>query len=248
MPRLQSRQDLIDYCLRRLGEPVIQVAQNLDPDQIEDRIDDAFQFFHDYHFDGVEKSFLPIQITQDHIDDRYIQVPDDVMSIIKVVPFGNAARKMGMFDVQYQMRLNDLYTFSSQSLIYYDMMQRHLSLLQFEFNVEPGIQYTRHQGRLSINHDWGNLEVGSYIIIECYRALDPEVYNNIYDDRWLKLYATELIRRQWGENLSKHSGIVLVGGVTLNGIDIWNKANENLEKLEQQVKDEFQLPVDFMTG
>jgi hypothetical protein len=242
-----SRQDLIDYCLRRLGSPVIEI--NVDPDQIEDRIDDAFQYFQDYHFDGVEKVFLKHQLTTLDVANKFIQIPPPVISVQRVLPVGSSNQSMGMFDIQYQMRLNDLYTFTSTSILHYDVMRKHLALLEFEFNVDPGIEFERHQQQLRINWDWNNsVAVGSFIIIDCYRILDPNQYPDVYNDRWLKAYATELIRRQWGENLMKYQGVALIGGTTLNGTDIYTKALDNIDKLEQQVKDEFQLPIDFIMG
>ena len=242
-----TRTELIDYCLRRLGAPVIEI--NVDPDQIEDRIDDAFQFFHDYHFDGVERVILQHKITAQDVANRYIAIPAPIISIVRVMPIGNGSQNMGMFDIQYQMRLNDLYSFTSTSIMYYDIMQKHLALLRFEFNTDPGIQFSRHQGQLWINHDWNNSAIiDSYMIIDCYRMLDPNMYPDVYNDRWLKAYCTEAIRKQWGENLMKYSGVTLIGGTQLNGGEIYQKALDNLDKLEQQVKDEFQLPVDFLLG
>jgi hypothetical protein len=246
MAKPATRDDLIQYCLRRLGFPVLEI--NIDPDQVEDRIDDAFEFFHDYHFDGVEKVYLAHKLTQTEITNKTIPVPAPVISITRIIPLGNSNRSMGMFDVQYQMRLNDLYTFSSTSIIHYDVMQKHLALLNFEFNVDPSIRFTRHQQKLQIDMDWTAVAPDSFLIIECYRILDPAEYPDIYNDRWLKAYATELLRRQWGENLMKYAGAALPGGITLNGTDIYMKALENIEKLEQQVRDEFQLPPDFMVG
>lgn len=241
-----TRTQLIDYCLRRLGSPVIEI--NIDPEQIEDRIDDAFQYFQDYHFNGIEKVYLPHRITPQDIVNKYISIPNPVISITRVIPVGNSNRNMGMFDIQYQMRLNDLYSFTSTSIIHYDVMMRHLALLKFQFNTDPGMQFTRHQGRLSINHDWSNIAVNDYYIIECYRILDPDMYPDIYNDRWLLAYCTELLRRQWGENLIKYQGVSLLGNTTLNGGEIFQKAMDNLDKLEQQVKSEFQEPVDFIMG
>jgi hypothetical protein len=249
LPGPKTRQGLIDYCLRRLGAPVIEI--NVDPDQVEDRIDDAFQFFQDYHFDGVEKVFLKHQITAQDISQNYIDFSNNplIVSILRVIPITNSNRNMGMFDVQYQMRLNDLYTFTSTSIMHYDIMQKHLALLNFEFNTDPGIEFVRHQGQLHINTNWQtDFPVGSYIIIECYRILDPQSYPDVYNDRWLKAYATELIRRQWGENLMKYSGVALIGGTQLNGGEIYQKALDNLEKLEHEVQESFQLPVNFILG
>ena len=134
-----SLQNLIDFCLRRLGEPVLQVAQNLDPDQISDRIDDSILFFQDFHFDGIEKVYLAHQLTAQDITDQYIMIPPPVITVLGIVPVTNSSQNMGFFDIQYQMRLNDLYTFTSTSIVHYDVMMRHLALLNFEFNVDFGI-------------------------------------------------------------------------------------------------------------
>jgi hypothetical protein len=243
-----SRQQMIDYCLRRLGEPVIQVAQNLDPDQIDDRVDDALLYFQNYHFDGVETVYLAHSLTAQDITQEYIQIPPPVISVLGIVPVANSNQDMGFFDIQYQMRLNDLYTFTSTSIVHYDVMMRHLALLDFEFNVNSGIEFSRHQQQLHINWMWADQTVGTYIIIQCYRVLDPNQYPDIWNDLWLKEYTTELLRRQWGENLMKFNGVVMLGNVTLNGGEIYMKAQENIEKLEQRVKDEFSLPIDFFLG
>jgi len=207
-----NRQELIDYCLRRLGAPVIEI--NLDPGQIEDRVDDAFLYFQDYHFDGVERVYLAHQMTAQDITNEYIPIPAPIISVTRVLPTANSnASNIGLFDVQYQMRLNDLYTFTSTSIIHYDIMQKHLALLEFEFNADPGILFVRHQMQLRILLDWSSVSVGDYYIIECYRILDPDVYPDVYRDRWLMAYTTELLRRQWGENLIKYQGVALLGGV-----------------------------------
>jgi hypothetical protein len=244
MPLPVSRQQLIQYCLRRLGAPVLEI--NVDPDQLEDRIDDALLYYQNYHFDGVEKVYLAHRMTAQDVSNKYIPIPSPIISVLRIVPVGNSNRNMGMFDIQYQMRLNDLYTFTSTSIVHYDVMMRHLALLQFEFNTDPGIQFVRNQQKLTINMDWAGVSVGDYYIIECYRVLDPETYPNIYQDQWLLSYATELIRRQWGENLMMYQGVALLGGVTLNGGEIYQKALDNIDKLESQVKEEFQSPIDFL--
>jgi hypothetical protein len=243
-----SRETLIDYCLRRLGEPVISVAQNLDPDQIEDRVDDSLLFFQDFHFDGVEKVYLSHMITSQNIVDKFIDIPPPVISVTRVVPIDNSSETGNIFNLEYQMRLNDLYTFTSTSIIHYHMMRQHLALLEFEFNVAPSIEFTRHQMKLFIHHNWADLEVGQFLIIECYRILDPNQYTDVWNDRFLKQYTTSLIKRQWGENLKKHTGVILVGGVTLNGQQIYDEAIQEIEKLEQQVQDTYSLPINFEIG
>lgn len=245
MGKPQTRQDLIDYCYRRLGAPVLEI--NVDPDQVEDRIDDAFQYFQDFHFDGVEKVYLAHQLTAQDISNQYIPIPPLVISVTKIVPLANSSNNMGMFDIQYQMRLNDLYTFTSTSIVHYHTMMTHLALLNFEFNVESSILFQRHQQQLRIMMDWTSVAVGDYYIIECFRILDPDQYPDIYNDRWLKAYATELIRRQWGENLMKYAGVNILN-TTLNGTDIYTKALENIEKLQEECRSAMQLPIDFMMG
>jgi hypothetical protein len=249
MAKPRTRQELIDYCLRRLGAPVIEI--NVDPDQVEERIDDAFQFFRDYHFDATEKVYLAHEITQLDKDQKFIDIKGAdslITSVIRVIPMTNAAQSMGMFDIQYQMRLHDLYTFQGTSIINYDMMMQRLALLKFEFNTEPSLRWNRHQGKLYIEMDWDNLQVGSHIIIECYRVLDPDQYPDMYDDRWLKMYATALIKRQWGTNLGKLDGVILPGGITLKGGEIYQQANEEINKIEEEVQNRYELPVDFMIG
>lgn len=247
MPLPGNRQELIDYCLRRLGAPVIEI--NLDPDQIEDRISDAFLYFQQFHMDAVEKVYLSHQMTAQDITNQYIPIPPPIISVTRVLPTANSnASNIGLFDVQYQMRLNDLYTFTSTSIIHYDVMQRHLALLEFEFNADPGILFTRHQMQLRILLDWSSVSVGDFYIIEAVRILDPDQYPDVYQDRFLMAYCTELLRRQWGENLMKYQGVALLGGVTLNGGEIFQKAMDNIQKLEDEMQSTYVLPIDFLLG
>lgn len=223
---------------------------NVDEMQLEDRIDDAIQFFTEYHFDGVEQLYLPYQITQDDFDNKFIPIPPAVISVTGVVPFaGIASSSLNPFDVQYQMRLNQLYNFSNMSIIHYDMMQSYLSLLQFEFNTNPRIQFNRHQQQLHLNVDWlREFAPGSWIIIECYRVLDPVTYPAVWDDRFLKLYATALIKRQWGANLKKFVGVQLPGGVTLDGNAIYTEADAEVQKIEEEMQLRYELPPNFLVG
>lgn len=245
---IATRQQLIDYCLRRLGSPVIGI--NVDEMQLEDRIDDAVQFFVEYHFDGVEQLYLPHQITQDDFDRKYVQIPPSVISITGVVPQANSKTAgFNPFDIQYQLRLNELYNFSNMSIIQYDMMQSYLDLLKFEFNVNPRIQFNRHQQQLHLSLDWTReLAVGDWLIIECYRVLDPATYPAVWDDRFLKLYATALIKRQWGANLKKFQGVQLPGGVTLDGNAIYSEADAEVAKIEEDMQLRYELPPNFLIG
>lgn len=242
-----SRQELIDWCYRKLGAPVIEI--NVDPDQVEDRIDEAFLMFQQFHMDAVEKLYLRHQLTAQDIAQKYITIPPPIISIIRVIPINNSNQSMGMFDIQYQMRLNDLYTFTSTSIMHYDIMQKHLALLNFEFNVDPGLQFTRHQQQLGINWDWKNsVIVGSYIIIECYRILDPDMYSDVFNDKWLKDYCTCLIKLQWGSNLQKYAGVQLMGGTQLNGTELYQQALAEKDKLEEVLQSTYVLPIDFIMG
>jgi len=245
---LSARQELIDYCLRRLGSPVITI--NVDEMQLEDRIDDAIQYFSEYHFDGVEQVYLVHTVDQQNIDDQFITIPDAVLSVTGIVPL-HMSKSAGFnpFDVEYQMRLNNLYNFSNMSIIHYDMMQNFMSLLKFEFNSTPRIQFNRHQSQLHMNMDWGReVAVGDKLVIECYRVLDASTYPKVWNDRFLKQYATALIKRQWGSNLKKFQGVQLPGGVTLDGNAIYSEADAECTKIEEEMQLRYELPPNFLVG
>ena len=178
----------------------------------------------------------------------YLPMPSAVQSVLRVLPFSDRGN-LNMFDVRYQLRLNDLYDFSSESVIHYQMTMMHLDFLDMILIGEKPIQFNIHQNRLYINMDWGSdIEVGEYIIIECYRKLDPTVWTDIYDDLWLKKYSTALIKRQWGQNLSKFSGVTMLGGVTMNGEQMWTQAQEEINLLEEQSKTTWEEPLLFEIG
>jgi len=266
-----TRATFKEYCLRSLGKPVIEI--NVDPDQVEDRIDEALQYFSQYHYDGIERVYLKYQITQADIDrarsdtslpsvtdvdssttavwkeqKNYIPVPSTVMSVVKVFPF-NDKGGMNMFDVKYQLRLNDLYDFSSTSVIHYEMTMQHLDFLDHILTGDTQIRHNQHQNRLYLDLDW-QLDVadGDYIIIECYRKLDPATFVDVWDDIFLKKYTTQLIKLQWGANLSKFQGIQMLGGVALNGEQIYTQAQEEINKLEEQIQLAYELPPMHMIG
>ena len=241
-----NRVEFVDWCLRRLGAPVIEI--NVDPDQVDDRVDEALLMFQQFHCDAVEKVYLAHKMTAQDIANEYIPIPAPVISITGVVPVNNSNRSMGMFDIQYQMRLNDLYTFTSTSIVHYHVMMNHLALLNFEFNVDASIEFTRHQQQLRIHHDWTSVVVGDYYIIECYRILDPDQYPDVWNDRWLKDYTTTLIKMQWGANMQKYAGVALLGGVQLNGTELYSQALAEKDKLEQTLQDTYQEPINFIMG
>ena len=259
------------YCLRALGFGVIDI--NVSDDQADDRIDEALQYFAQYHYDGIEKMYLKYQVTADDITraasnttttatdtvdssvtasfgegNGYIPMPSSVVSVLNIFPFDDQATN-NMFDIRYQLRLNDLYDFSSTSIIHYQMTMQQLDFLSHILVGEKPIRFNQHKNRLYIDMDWSNdITAGEYLIIECYRKIDPSTYTDIFDDIYLKRYATALIKRQWGANLSKFSGVAMLGGVTMNGETIYTQAQEELEKLEEQIQLSFETPIDYMVG
>ena len=266
-----SKSTFKDYCLRSLGFGVIDI--NVSDDQVDDRIDEALQYFAQYHYDGVERMYLKHKMTQTEIDraatnetvtatDKrdssitadwlegkgFITVPEAVVSIIQVFPFDDQTTN-NMFDLRYQLRLNDLYDFSSTSIIHYEMTMRHLDFLSHILVGEKPLRFNQHQNRLYIDMDWTNdIAADEFLIIECYRKVDPDTYTDIYNDIYLKRYAIALIKRQWGANLSKFNGVAMLGGVTMNGENIYSQAIEEIEKLEEQIQLAYETPVWGMIG
>jgi hypothetical protein len=269
---ITSRETLKQYALRALGKPVIEI--NVEDDQVEDRIDEALQYFAQYHYDGVERMYLKYQVTAadvtrarsdetlstvtDTADStvtavfkegkNYIPIPSSVVSITRIFDFTDKA-SLNLFDVRYQLRLNDLYDFSSTSIIHYDMTLRHLDMLDHILVGERPIRFNQHKNRLYIDMDWANdVDEGDFIIIECYRKLDPATFTDIFDDIFLKKYLIQLIKKQWGTNLSKFQGVAMLGGVQMNGEQIYTQAQEEINKLEEQIQLSYELPPNYMMG
>ena len=266
-----TKATLKTYCLRALGSGVIDI--NVSDDQVDDRLDEALQYFAQYHYDGIEKMYLKYQITEaditraatnttttatDSVDNTvtasfgegngFIPMPQTVVSVLNIFPFSNKTTN-NMFDIRYQLRLNDLYDFSSTSIIHYDMTMKHLDMLEHMLVGEKPIRFNQHQNRLYIDMDWANdVSTGEYLIIECYRKIDPDSFTDIFDDIYLKRYATALIKRQWGANLSKFNGVAMLGGVTMNGETIYSQAQEEIEKLEELISITNSPPIMFGMG
>ena len=266
-----TKATLKSYCLRALGFGVIDI--NVSDDQVDDRIDEAIQYFSHYHYDGVEKMYLKYAITQDDIDrarsndtttatdtidssvtvsfeegKNYIPMPSSIVSVLQIFPFDDSSTN-NMFDIRYQLRLNDLYDFSSTSIVHYEMTMQQLDHLSHILTGEVPIRFNEHQNRLYLDMDWNNdIKVDEFIIIECYRKLDPATFTDIFNDMYLKRYATALIKRQWGANLSKFNGVSMLGGVTMNGETIYSQAQEELQRLEEQIQLAFELPINYMIG
>ena len=245
---ITTRQGLIDYCLRRLGQPVIEI--NIDEDQLSERVDDALEYFQEYHFDGVEKVFLKHTVTAADITNEYIPVADPVISVVRVLPIPNFdSFQGGFFNEEYQLRLQDLDNLSGTTLIDWTMTQMNFSLVDQLFGIAPQVLFNRKQNKVYLETDWSKkFIVGDVIVVEAYRALDPSTYTEVYNDMFLKRYTTALIKRQWGENLKKFTGVVLPGGITLDGKTIYDEAVEEILKIEEEMSLRYELPADGYVG
>ena len=249
MASILSRQQLKDYSLRRLGSPVIDI--NVDDSQLEDRIEDALEFFADYHYDGAEKLFLTHEVTQTDIDNGYLNmenIDDSVISVSNVLQF--STRSANMFDMQYQMALNDWYGWhNAGTMSHYAMVRQNMALVQQMLDPDKSFRFTRTTMRLYVDMKWDDeIEVGEFLALEVWAIIDPEEHKKVYNDRLLKEYVTALFKRQWGSNLSKFENIQLPGGVSFNGQQIFDQANEEVQRLEQDMQVKFEEPPGFIVG
>jgi hypothetical protein len=273
MAKPSSRQELIDYCLRRLGAPVLEI--NVAEEQIDDAVDDALQYFYERHFDGVERMYLKYKITQEDIDrgkakntsgpglvtttasetidgelkdfnfyetSNYIKVPDSVIGIEKIFKFDTSSISGGMFSIKYQLFLNDLYYFNSVELLQYSMTKSYLEDIDFLLTTDKQVRFNKRQNRLYLDIDWGSETPNNFIVLDCYRILDPNNFTNVYNDSFLKMYLTSLIKRQWGQNLIKFRGVKLPGGIELNGREIYDDAEKELQSIKERMATEYELP------
>jgi len=317
---VSTRSGLKEYALRSLGAPVLEI--NVDDDQIEDRIDEALDYWKLYHYEGVEQIYLKQQVRASEIvlttsvaanfrlaeritgatsgataevcqesnrtssgtlllvrnvtgtftageaiagansgttattstitlreyDNRYIEVPDYVWGVTKILSAGQASSSKNIFDLQYQLRLNDLYDLTSTSLIYYKTVMSHLALLDLELNGHQGFRFNRLNGRLYLDANWAtDFILGDYIIVQGYRAMDPTTWSKVYNEPWLKHYVTALFKKQWATNIKKFSGIQLPGGVTLDGDKLYDEATTEIKDLEDELQNK-SAPLDFFMG
>jgi len=276
MAKPASRQELKDYVLRQLGAPVLEI--NVADEQLDDRLDDALQYFNERHFDGVEKMFLKYKITQDDIDrgrarggnktigivttyassgigtfgweetSNYIQVPDSVIGVERVFKIDNRTITSNLFNVNYQLFLNDIYWFSSTELLNYYVTKRYLEDIDWIVNPQRQIRFNKRQDRLYLDMSWDTMVANQYLIMECYRILDPTDYSRVYNDSFLKMYFTSLVKKQWGQNLIKFQGVKLPGGIELNGRQIYDDAVKELEMIRQRMMSEYETAPFDMIG
>lgn len=317
-----SREQLKQYCLRALGAPVLEI--NVDDIQLEDRLDEALEYWRLYHYEGVEQMYMKVQIKASELtlstptatdfviaenitgqtsgakaqvcrqsdkessgntllirnvvgtflpneiitgssghtavlassnviklgeyDKRYVEVPDYVYGVTKVLNIGQASSSKNIFDLQYQLRLNDLYDLTSTSIVYYKTVMGHLSMLDLELNGHPLYRFNRMQNKLMLDVNWAtDVILGDYILVQGYRSLDPQEFTKVYNEPWLKHYVTALFKRQWAVNIKKFSGIQLPGGVTLDGDKLYLEATKEIDDLERELQNK-SAPLEFFLG
>ena len=275
MAKPSTRQELIDFCKRRLGAPVLEI--NVDDDQLDDLVDDALQYFQERHYDGVERMYLKYEVTQEDIDrgsasgtsgvgivtttatstsisgygttttnwyetSNFLQVPDSVIGVEKIFKFDVSSISGGMFSIKYQLFLNDLYHFNSVQLMQYAMTKSYLEDIDFLLTPDKQIRFNKRQDRLYLDTNWSEQSVGNYFVLDCYRALDPANFAGVYNDSFLKKYLTALIKKQWGQNLIKFKGVKLPGGIELNGREMYDDAERELQQLKESMSTEYELP------
>jgi hypothetical protein len=317
-----SREQLKQYALRALGAPVLEI--NVDNTQLEDRLDEALDYFNLYHYEGVEQMYLKHMINASlltvtssagippistklinaqggtcevirqwnkeststvwtvrnvegtwttvgseikdvanqsgpvlglvssmvlgEVDTKYITTPDYVYGVTKILNIGQASSSKNIFDLQYQLRLNDLYDLTSTSIVYYKTVMSHLAMLDLELNGHPLYRFNRLQNKLNLDVNWEtDVLVGDYILIQGYRALNPADFTKVYGEPWLKHYVTALFKKQWAINIKKFSGLQLPGGVTLDGDKLYVEATKEIEDLEDELRTK-SAPLEFFLG
>lgn len=241
-----TRSEFAEYCLRKLGKPVIEI--NVDDDQVSDRIDEALRWYWDYHFDGSEKTYYKKIITAEDIANRYITMPENIIGVINIFDMGSALGMNNLFNIRYQIALNDLYTLTSVSMVPYYMAMSHVQFLEQMLVGKQPIRYNRHINKLYIDMAWDQVAAGNYLVVEAYQVVDPDVYSDAWGDRWLGRYAACLIKQQWGQNLKKFEGMKMPGGLTFNGQKIYDEATEERADLEKEMIYTYSLPASDMIG
>lgn len=242
-----SRQEFKDYVLRSLGYPVIEI--NVSDDQVEDRIDQALKWYGDYHFDATDRTYYKHQVTATDKINKSITLPDNIIGAVSIFSIGDpSVRADDLFNIRYQIALNDLYTLTSVSLVPYYMVMQHLSVIQEMLVGKQPIRFSRHRNILNIDMDWNTINEGEWLIVEAYQVIDPEIYTDVWGDRWLYLYTEQLVKRQWGTNLKKYDGMQMPGGITFNGQKIYDEADAEIKRMEEEMIMNYSLPVMDMVG
>ena len=246
MAQPTTKAEFKEWCLRKLGKPVIEI--NVDQDQVEDRVDEALSYYWDYHFDGTERTFFKHVVTDDDKTNGYITVPENIIGVVNLFDIGDALSTNNLFNIRYQFALNEIYDLSNYNLSNYYLAMQHIQFLEEILVGKQPLRYNRHVNKLYIDMDWAKVNTGQYIIAEAYNIVDPNTYADVWKDRWLQNYATAKIKYQWGSNLTKFEGMQLPGGVTFNGAQILQDSQAEIEKLEEDMITSYSLPVVDMIG
>lgn len=246
MAKPTTRTEFKEYCLRSLGKGAIDI--DVTDEQVEDRIDEAIKYYADYHFDGSSKIYYKYQITDDDKTNGYITMPENINGVIRMFDIGSSIGANNIFNIRYQIALNDLYTLTSVSMVPYYSAMRHIQFLEYMLVGKQPIRYNRHRNKLHIDMDWDRLQTGQYLIIEAYEVIDPDTYTDMWADRWLIKYTTAIIKEQWGSNLKKFSGMQMPGGVTFNGQQIYDEGHQEKLAMEQEMISSYSLPLTDMIG
>jgi len=248
-----TREQLKDYAPRKLGFPVIDI--NVDDDQLEDRIDDALQKFRDYHYDGTEEVYLAHQITAGDVSNTYIQLSDNIVGISRILPISSgsisssSSQGFNIFDINYQLRLNDFYNLLSSSYTYYVIAREHLAMLDLIVTGEIPFSFNKKLNKVTLFLDFaGRLAVNDYVVFQATQIVNPDTYAKVYNDTWVKSYTTALFKMQWGNNLNKYTNYTLPGGLVVNGDKIYNDAIQEIDRLNERLRDEYELPPQMQVG
>lgn len=242
MAKIKSRQGLIDYCLRRLGAPVLKI--DVAPEQIEDRVDEAIQTYIDQHYDATEFDWFAYKLTKEDIESRYIKIPEDIIDVSQILPASQTSWQVA----------DAMWNIYNQNIRNTDMINLYISLASISeylnvFQTEPTFKFHRHMHQLRPAQDLDSTyKEGALFAIKGFKVIDPEVYNDVYNDKWLKQYTTALIKRQWGENLLKFNGVVMLGGVTTNADTMLSQAYAEIDKLEEELEVKYQSPINIFFG
>lgn len=248
MAQPTSREEFAEWCLRKLGHPD-PIKIPITDEQVDDCIDEAVQYWADFHFDGTEKVYVSHLITQEDLDNKYIEVETDIIGIIRVFPVGAGAASINMFDLRYQLRLHDLYDFTNTSYVNYVLTMQHLRTLEMLFSGETLIRFNRHTHRLYLDTNWASdMRLGEYIVFEGSRKLDEEDFPDMWSDRMLKQLAVARIKQVWGNNTKKYKEVKLLGGATMAGWEMYAEATAEIEKIEQLIRDTYEAPPAFIVA
>ena len=246
MSRPTSKSTFKEHCLRRLGKPVIEI--NVDEDQVDDRVDEALDYYADYHFDAFETTYYKHQVTQTDKDNGYITIPDNIIGVVDIFDIGDATSTNNLFNVRYQIALNDLYDLSRYELVPYYMNFQNIRMIEEILVGKQRLRFNRHLNQLHIDMDWNRFNTGDFLVCKAYRVIDPDTYTDVWKDRWLLRYAACLIKLQWGSNLTKFEGMQLPGGVQFNGAKLYDDAFAERQQLEEEIQSNYVYPPEDMVG